>query len=143
MWQIDMSSFSLSDEIWGPKPSSHHSPSTHEWIVSSLLNVRHCHRPNFRRSCSLPHYCHPWLPQKKKAVEEPEEVGPVEINMFMHPTVNILFLTLSFYQQSHGDSNSEHSSLRAPAGSTPPKPYVPEGSPAAQLKAAGSRVSEE
>jgi len=52
-------------------------------------------------------------------------------------------LTPSFPPQSDGDPDDEHSSVGAPAGSTAPQPHVPAGSPAAELKAAGPRVSTE
>lgn len=52
-----------------------------------------------------------------------------------------LVLTPSVSPQSDGDPDAERSSIRAPAGSTPPQPHVPAGSPAAELKAAGPRVS--
>lgn len=54
-----------------------------------------------------------------------------------------LFLTPSFCPQSDGDPDAQRSPIGAPAGSTPPQPHVPAGSPAAELKAAGPRVSPE
>lgn len=51
--------------------------------------------------------------------------------------------SLGFCAQGDGDPNTECSSIRAPAGSTTPQPHVPACSPAAELKAAGPRVSTE
>lgn len=60
------------------------------------------------------------------------------LNSYMCPP---LYSSIPLSPQSYGDPHNERSSLGAPAGSTPPQPYVPAGSPAAKLKAAGARVS--
>lgn len=52
-----------------------------------------------------------------------------------------MYLRFNFVLKGDGDPDTERPSIRAPAGPTPSKPHVPEGSPSAELKAAGPWVS--
>lgn len=135
----------VSDEVRAAGPPSDPShPAPRHSVFSGLLHVRHRHHPHHAGGFHLRHHRHRRLPQAEEAVEKQEEVSysTKAAPSLTSPASSLTAFTFLFLQ-GHGDADAERSAVGAPAGPTPPKPHVPAGSPAAELKAAGPRVSPE